>query len=1665
MAYCNYVLNASVDGSTQKRDFLHLKYVWVKRSDDSRSAYDPLDDVKKDLPEVQNSGNLHEFLLAYVCKPDYFYWDASQGNRRSIQWNFFLKVLNLTSVAYRFGWFKRDSLHLIPRFRDILDVYTNTEMVAAKLNDEEYALLMKVKIEVCRILVLYLDLELKKNYESFLNEAMGNSDFPTSTRPHDVNKYLLKKLAKTNLPTRKELHDPLALTLLKLIKHENDALTSLAVDLLVRIKSDGKTELYHALEQVKILIDPGQINIYNDIVQKLNNLRVLTSAKLDKSECIDIKSILDSFVAMCDGGGKPNKMIQRILFSEDVHSDLIFILKLALEVTDYTSDLFASCYELISAFCWGNSTNQQVMARHMDLLLRQRERFEYPNLMKAITSIIKGNARIATRIAHHPFFIQQMRIMLEKPVADHLKLLKTMVAPSDAPIRHNQSLILDMILSTKLPLQLQLPSKLKAKELDPENKISVTAEMLKLLSLCVSGRIQDEKSRIQKLITFDQCLQGLKNAEYHPDLESAYATLFCELYLKMDQASQMTQGSLLISGNDPLWSIMDEFSAKLVQILKDMERSHAKNFSHSDKEYIIITCAFFDVFFNKYYQYTKSTPQQTTVSNHIFDALASLSEKSIDVTHANSDEHLLSSLYKALTSVKEAGILGLKWFSGVDPIVRSLTAEIGRTTSLSSLGDEDDEDYQDPKVAMEVKGILDKAYAEVAQLIPFDEVRPSHLEILVFQLGNSLHKDNKLKLACLRILISKINATSTSIDFQTALSFREVLQDKLDSFGCPIVTLFLLASKDQGIVFHALELMVALLDKGNMEANKKVRQKIMEAFTSRPDETFFRDIFQLVDKNKTKIRRKNIMIRRERRNTLAQLPSFPIKVNRQGSLLGSMNFLRGRRRDRNVASTNSMIHAVPMYAIQSKASQEDDDYLLISNVLTLLQLMCTQDSLLFSNYTREQLDNPQSYDVLRELVSFLKVFAGLIRNATQVDMATKLYSTLTSLITNNPANQLAVVIAQVVSPTNAILAIHATEEILPGLLALKTKALEFMLQLLEPPHPTIVRKIVTSFELKNLEDATSVFIEDMEPSEQEITVASLSYRFIKALSSQNVTQNARVMETEAKIEEYCRLRIGRVEVVNEDNGLETLYFPIPKYFIPAAKQPEMRRKSEQDRINHMDNHLINNQVDWNQATDRLDAFSRWAENQLVAEEYNQKKEKSRLFWILNRDLIWRGLSFILTLALNAFIIAYGDNTDTFQIAPYPQNVPIYALSIVHLVFSAIVVASFFYKHGPRISYRGLMKYIPPGTTYMLEDGPSRRVRMKQAAKDRYTDAAIWIKMTSFGSWQLYYGYIGAKSILTDQMSLFYIFYLIFSILGLAVSPFFFCYHMLQILLLSPHLKTVISAFRLSVVSLLWMALFIIEVIYIWSIIAMTGLSIFFVETSGLTCDTLVHCFFTLLYWGVPSQGGLYQYMSPPSWWRGNQSASLTAFSVGFFITIAVLLLNIVLAIIVDTFGELRDNKALARSVKSSRCFVCSIERETFKRKGVDFGDHVTGDHNILNYLYFFGYLKKTPISELTTAEAHVRSLIQERSLLKFFPIERSRRLEEVTETNAVDAIVLGKLSEIERMASIAAVQQDHLLKENIELKARLTNMAEEMASMKTMRPAIRRGLSVRPRNE
>ena len=134
------------------------------------------------------------------------------------------------------------------------------------------------------------------------------------------------------------------------------------------------------------------------------------------------------------------------------------------------------------------------------------------------------------------------------------------------------------------------------------------------------------------------------------------------------------------------------------------------------------------------------------------------------------------------------------------------------------------------------------------------------------------------------------------------------------------------------------------------------------------------------------------------------------------------------------------------------------------------------------------------------------------------------------------------------------------------------------------------------------------------------------------------------------------------------------------------------------------------------------------------------------------------------------------------------------------------------------------------------------------------------------------------------------------------------------------------------------------------------------STSGSTisesyCYSSVPCFLIYISLGTRAGGGIAEsidkvsYQKDPKMFIGRFFHDLL-----YFLLIILIMGNVFLGIIIDTFSELRDTQNDNENDRNNICFICQISSDNCLTKNIDFDKHVNTVHNIWNYVYFLAYL-------------------------------------------------------------------------------------------------------------
>jgi hypothetical protein len=294
-----------------------------------------------------------------------------------------------------------------------------------------------------------------------------------------------------------------------------------------------------------------------------------------------------------------------------------------------------------------------------------------------------------------------------------------------------------------------------------------------------------------------------------------------------------------------------------------------------------------------------------------------------------------------------------------------------------------------------------------------------------------------------------------------------------------------------------------------------------------------------------------------------------------------------------------------------------------------------------------------------------------------------------------------------------------------------------------------------------------------------------------------------------------------------------------------------------------------------------------------------------------------------------------------------------------------------------------------------------RVRMNVDLAEVYANLTMRERWHSFLSW-------------FDMQ--FRIVLLLFAILSCTVSHYFAAFNLMLVVYSIPTLRTFISAITMNGKQLLLTSFMGVIMLYLFSIVGFLVFSNQYdpngddadpkSQKSHVNCESLLQCFAYILDQGLRAGGGVGDVMQPWAWGNSRMLARLT-YDMLFYALVTVVFLNILFGIIIDTFGQMRDEKREKETDMHGFCFICGLDADTLEKGSVmGFANHVKQEHNMWMYLYFMHHLRRKDSSEYTGQESYVNACIK-RSGLKFFPEENcvslmeQREQEEAEQANAI----------------------------------------------------------------
>ncbi|CAD8201229.1 unnamed protein product [Paramecium pentaurelia] len=249
--------------------------------------------------------------------------------------------------------------------------------------------------------------------------------------------------------------------------------------------------------------------------------------------------------------------------------------------------------------------------------------------------------------------------------------------------------------------------------------------------------------------------------------------------------------------------------------------------------------------------------------------------------------------------------------------------------------------------------------------------------------------------------------------------------------------------------------------------------------------------------------------------------------------------------------------------------------------------------------------------------------------------------------------------------------------------------------------------------------------------------------------------------------------------------------------------------------------------------------------------------------------------------------------------------------------------------------------------------------------------------------------------------IYYILQIAFNIIGITIHPFFLAFHLIHILYLEP-LIPILKAVWLAKFKFigLWFTIVLFE--YWVALISYVYFFEFFITDKNKNlCNHLWQCVYVTFDWTFKTDGSVGgRFMEN----IGEQAEemymnNLNNYYGRFFydniinIIIKLCIINVLLAVIIISYSELRSVQKQKEKDQNHKCFICGIDRLVFDKtsQNTGFWHHIKVEHNIWNYLFYMCYLRMKQSNFNNGVDNYIRAK-QMASDYSWFPIRRAKAL-------------------------------------------------------------------------
>jgi len=1117
-------------------------------------------------------------------------------------------------------------------------------------------------------------------------------------------------------------------------------------------------------------------------------------------------------------------------------------------------------------------------------------------------------------------------------------------------------------------------------------------ELIDLLTKCCLGYNHIPELMCQSLFPLKDCCEAILDPLTDSIMKSAYCKFIREVWLLTESKSNIFSDPLL-------WNVIDYLKKELLNYGRQRLRdSTLENFVGEGISPLLQT------FFSQHF-FTSSelSKERIIICNELVSGLVPILKK----FHDQPKQLLwLSSILEAL---KSSGIPVSLEGINLESLIQDAQQRIGTLTSESVRNLKSEAMEEAKRIASLVEFIQERANRSVhgesvrkreflflvemfkkLLLESSSNLKTTHLKgtlrcverlLTLLRIPETKEIEVKVKVVCLKILTAMtdtelVHKHSEDVarkeeDIETVAADKrrrqehlEMIQEKLMELHVLEVAMSLLRSSSKKVVSNALKLCAGIFVGGN----RFVQERMLKTFLANQIEAlhFLEHI----------------------RERIAYAVS-DLKNRRQSSRIE----LQFNEKPIQTLETDQIV------SIITPTSKQKEDPIIL--VFRFLQNMCEGHYTEMKDFLREQGGGSNAVDIVKDTAMFALELERSI--GSNISLGIALFRLLNEFASGCTKNCHEIVDSKVVFVISRLLVKYKdcsdseSRKLLLSLFTLLLSLVEGQAPGLPSSNaiPHILLKVLdfeglefllsSAFEIFSNKDYMLTqlpYLDDDEHVKEEIIteedsneakeILSSCLMLLKVLQRFDSGKVSPLFEGQ-KWSSFAEENIASIEIINEKGNLEPVLFPIPEIC--------------HNLTNHSKRKLLHD-VNRDSASEKIEDFVKRSDTLIF--EINHQTQLMHHKWsrLVQWESIWRDILLLITIAINVLnVVFYSLDANGNPVIPTKVSDAILFLALLHILFSTLWTSMFIWKHAPTLLYCGKVEKAEEERNRRLireltegkdEENETPEELLEDAKREEKEEEEVKLNW-----WE------SVEVLFSDSQLVYHLLYWALSVVG-AYWPPLYAWHLLDFAFRNEAVKNVVQAVTKNGYSIIMTAVLIMIVVFLYATIGF-----FFLQSSytgkDFNCGTLYQCFINTLNYGL-RDGGIGDALAIVSWSTIGLFFGRFFFDLTFYMFINVIGLNMVFGIILDTFGQLRDDNAAIEDDIHSKCFICNIPCETFDRQALGFDDHIKHDHNMWQYLFLFIYLDLKDSEQYTFVEDYIA---RKRDLKQsdYFPILRSICLE------------------------------------------------------------------------